>query len=76
MAVKMKIPFEDLLTLVSQLQPEEKERLQQELVKSTQTPVKLNSLSKLLLKGPVFTEEQIAIIEENRQSINEWRTVS
>jgi hypothetical protein len=76
MAVKMKIPFEDLLTLVSQLQPEEKERLQQELVKSTQSQVKLNSLSKLLLKGPVFTEEQIAIIEENRQYINEWRTVS
>lgn len=76
MVVKMKIPFEDLLTLVSQLQPEEKERLQQELARSTKTPVKLNSLSKLLLNGPIFTEEQIAIIEENRQSINEWRTAS
>lgn len=30
--------------------------------------------SDLLLKGPVFSEEQIKGIEEARKSINEWRT--
>lgn len=28
----------------------------------------------LLLKGPVATEKQIAVIENNRKAINQWRT--
>ncbi len=30
--------------------------------------------SDILLKGPVFSDEQIQKIEETRKSINEWRT--
>jgi len=40
---------------------------------STPEPKK-SRLRELLLNGPVFSDEQIKTIEENRKSINQWRT--
>jgi hypothetical protein len=70
----MHIPFEELVSIVRQLSPEDKAKLQQELTNDV-IPVSRNSrLTELLLTGPVFTDEQIKTIEENRKSINQWRT--
>jgi len=33
-----------------------------------------SKLSDILLKGPVFSEDQIQNIDKARKSINEWRT--
>ncbi|WP_443938369.1 hypothetical protein [Pedobacter sp. MW01-1-1] len=33
-----------------------------------------SNFSDFLLKGPVFSDDQIAAIKENRKKINQWRT--
>jgi len=73
MEVKVHIPFQELLSIVRQLPPSQKARLQNELAKDTGFAPKKSRLTKLLLDGPVFSEEQINTIQETRNSINQWR---
>ena len=76
MDVKMQIPFNELVEIVRQLSPTQKDILKKELAQKAGpvTNTKKSRLTELLLKGPVFTEDQIKTIEETRKSINEWRT--
>lgn len=73
MEIKVQIPFEELVSIVRQLSPTQKAKLQKELDQETQ-PTERSRLTDLLLNGPVFTDEQIETIEETRKSINQWRT--
>lgn len=73
MRSKKHIPFNELLVAVRQLSPSRKIKLQRELIQDAKPINKKSRLTKLLLEGPVFTDEQIKIIEETRKSINEWR---
>lgn len=70
----MQIPFNELVAIVRQLSPIQKERLQKELTQKAEPVTKKSRLTELLLNGPVFTDEQIKTIEETRKSINQWRT--
>jgi len=74
MEVRVHIPFEELVSIVRQLSPTEKARLQKELTRKTKSAPRNSKLTELLLNGPVFTNEQIKTIEETRKSINQWRT--
>ena len=76
MEVKMQIPFNELVAIVRQLSPTQKERLKKELAQKAKpvTNTKKSRLTELLLNGPVFTDDQIKTIEETRKSINQWRT--
>lgn len=74
MEIKVQIPFNELIAIVHQLSPTQKERLQKELAQKTEPIAKKSGLTELLLNGPVFTDEQIKTIEETRKSINRWRT--
>ena len=74
MEVKVQIPFNELVSIVRQLSPTQKERLQKELTQKAEPFGKKSRLTELLLTGPVFTDEQIKTIEETRKSINQWRT--
>jgi len=76
MEVKVHIPFEELVSIVRQLSPGDRERLEKELAKESKTEPKNSKLTELLLNGPVFSDDQIAVIEETRKSINEWRKKS
>jgi hypothetical protein len=77
MEVTLEIPFEQLVKIVKELAPDQKAELKKELVEKEETnPGKRNSLTELLLNGPVFTKKQIQTIKETRKSINEWRTKS
>lgn len=67
MEVKVHIPFQDLLTIVKQLSPAQKARRQKELAKEGKLVTKKSRLTQLLLNGPVFTNEQIKIIEDTRR---------
>lgn len=73
MEIKAQLPFHQLLAIVKALTPTQKARLKKEL---DETPVMLkeDKFFDFLLKGPVYTDTDIAIIEENRKSISEWRT--
>ncbi|WP_419800772.1 hypothetical protein [Mucilaginibacter sp.] len=74
MEVKVQIPFNELVAIVRQLSSTQKVELQKELIHGTEPVAKKSRLTELLLNGPVFTDEQIEIIEETRKSINQWRT--
>ena len=74
MEVKVDIPFEKLLSIVQQLPEPEKERLKTALERKQASPKSKSRLTEFLLNGPVFSSEQIKLIEENRNTINQWRT--
>ncbi|MGN6436823.1 MAG: hypothetical protein ACTHMM_09835 [Agriterribacter sp.] len=75
MEMKVQVPFQQLLTLVKTLTPTQKARLRKELDEVSDEP-KEDDFINFLLQGPVYSNKDIAIIEENRKSIAEWRTKS
>lgn len=76
MKAKTHIPFQELVTIVKQLSPTQKARLQKELAAESTPPPKRSRLTELLLNGPVFSDEQIKTIEETHKSINQLRRKS
>jgi hypothetical protein len=74
MELRFNIPFQELLTLVKALTPKQRERLRQELDEGTPVQQENNEFIDFLLKGPVYSKEDIRLIEENRKSITAWRT--
>lgn len=74
MEMNVQIPFEQLLTAIKSLTPTEKARLKQELNEEKSAIEDKATYIEMLLNGPIFTEEQIQTIEENRKSIAKWRT--
>ncbi len=77
MEIKVQIPFQQLLTIVKTLTPAQKAQLRKELDEE-ESVVRLeeDDFIHFLLNGPVYSDEDIAIIEENRKSIAAWRTES
>ncbi len=76
MEMNLEIPFQQLLSAVKTLTPAQKARLKKELAKEELANADKSAFIEMLLKGPVFTEEQIQTIEENKKSIAQWRTKS
>ena len=74
MEMNLEIPFQQLLTAVKTLTPAQKAKLKQELTEDETGKEDKSVFIEMLLKGPVFTDEQIETIEENRKSIAQWRT--
>lgn len=75
MEVKIQLPFQQLLTIVKTLSPSQKARLKKELEEKTaKINLKKDDFIDLLLNGPVYSNKDIGIIEENRKSIAAWRT--
>jgi hypothetical protein len=77
MEIKVQIPFQQLLTIVETLTPAQKARLRKALdeEKPAAEP-KEDDFINFLLNGPVYSDKDIAIIEDNRKSIAAWRTKS
>ena len=76
MEIKLDIPFQQLLTVVKTLTPLQKAKLKQELSEEESAKEDKSAFIEMLLKGPVYSEKDIRIIEENRKSIAKWRTKS
>ena len=76
MEVRVQITFNELVSIVRQLSPIQKEKLQKELTQKAQPSVKKSRLTELLLNGPIFTNEQIKTIKETRKSVNQWRKMT
>lgn len=74
MEIKVQIPFQQLLALVKSLTPSQKAKLKKELDEDSVKPQQ--DFINYLLNGPVYSREDIAIVEENRKSIAAWRTNS
>jgi len=72
--MEVQIPFEQILTAIKTLTPTQKAKLKQELNEEKSVSKDKTAFIEMLLNGPVYTEEQIQTIEENRKSIAKWRT--
>ena len=73
--MKVQIPFRELLSVIKTLTPLQKKRLTQELAEEkTDVGGDKAAFIEMLINGPVFTEKEIRVIEENRKSIAKWRT--
>ena len=73
MKMRFDIPFQQLLSLVKALTPNQRERLRQELDENTPKLEEPNDFIDFLLKGPIYSKSDIKIIEENAKSISAWR---
>ncbi len=73
MQIQIDIRFEQLLQIVRTLPARQQQLLKVELEKGSATRTS-SDLEALLLSGPVATKEQIAVIENNRKEVNQWRT--
>jgi hypothetical protein len=76
MEMRFNIPFQELLALVKALSPGQREKLRQELDKGAQYPEENDNFIDFLLNGPVYSKDDIKLIESNRKGISEWRTKS
>ena len=74
MQIQVNIGFDQLLKIVKALPSTQLEQLKAEIEKEVKEEKNTTDLEALLLNGPVATPEQLAIIEENRKAINQWRT--
>ncbi len=74
MQIQVDIGFDQLLKIVKALPATQLEQLKEEIGKEVKEEKTSTDLEDLLLKGPVATPEQLAVIEENRKAINQWRT--
>lgn len=74
MEMKVQVPFQQLLTLVKKLTPTQKAKLRQELNDDKPGIEQKDDFLNFLINGPVYSKNDIAIIEENRKSIAAWRT--
>ncbi|MGB8194242.1 MAG: hypothetical protein WCF67_20085 [Chitinophagaceae bacterium] len=67
------IPFNYLLKIVKGLPVEKLEKLRSEINAETKISTSHSDLATLLLNGPVATKKQLAVIQNNRKAINQWR---
>lgn len=75
MELKVEIPFQQLLTAVKTLTPAQKIKLMQERTEKKSAKDDKSAFIEMLLNGPVYTEKQIQIIEENTKSIAKWTLI-
>lgn len=76
MEMKLQIPFQQILALVKSLTPAQKAKLRQELADEKPSKTDKDEFIEYLLNGPVYSEKEIQVIEDNRKSIATWRTES
>ena len=74
MEMKVQVPFHQLLTIVKTLTPSQKAKLRAELNEEKVETKEQDDFIEYLLKGPVYNDKDLQIIEENRKSIIAWRT--
>ena len=76
MEMKVQVPFQQLLTIVKTLSPIQKAKLRAELNEQKVEEKPQDDFIEYLLKGPVYNDKDIQVIDENRKSIASWRTKS
>ncbi len=74
--MKIQVPFQQLLAPVKSLTHAQKVRLRQELAEEKPAQKDKDEFIEYLLNGPVYSDKEIQVIEENRKSIAAWRTKS
>ena len=74
MQVQVNIEFDQLVQAVKFLPPGQLRQLLSKIEDETEKSISETNLEALFLRGPVATGKQMAVIENNRKAINQWRT--
>lgn len=76
MQIQLDIEFNQLVKIVKTLPAAKLKQLRAVIDKETNkaTVSKSQDLEALLLNGPVATQKQLDVIDNNRKAINQWRT--
>jgi hypothetical protein len=74
MELKVQLPFQQLLTIAKTLTPSQKAKLRKELSEGNTEIKPDDDFINFLLNGPVYSDNDLATIEENGKSITKWRT--
>ena len=72
MELKMDIGLDQLIQAIKQLPAKQLLKLKAELNKSASSKTEKEDFKKFLLQAPVFTEDQVALMEDARKNINKW----
>jgi len=72
MELKMEIGLDQLIEAIKQLPAKQLIKLKAEISRTIPDDIEKEDFKNFLLKAPVFTEEQVSLIEEARKSINKW----
>ena len=68
----MEIGLDQLIQAIKQLPAKQLIKLQAEINKTAPAKTAKEDFKNFLLQAPVFSEDQILLIEEARKSINTW----
>ena len=74
MQIQVDIGFENLVKIVKQLPKDQLLRFKKELEMESAKDTEQENFRSFLLDAPVFTDEQIATIEQTRKDIDQWQT--
>ena len=72
MELKMEIGLDQLIQAIKQLPAGQLLKLKAEINSTAVSKTEKEDFKKFLLQAPVFTEDQIALMEDARKSINKW----
>lgn len=75
MEVQVNIWFEQLVKIVKMLPKRRLKQLLVEIEREAATEKSKSNLEELLLNGPVASKKEIETIVNNRNAINQWRTI-
>ncbi len=69
MEMKVQVPFQQLLTIVKTLTPDQKAKLREELNEEKTETEYQDDFIDFLLGGPVYSDKDIQTIEENKKAL-------
>jgi hypothetical protein len=72
MELKMEIGLDQLIQAIKQLPAKQLARLKAELNNAVPERSDKEAFKAFLLQAPVFTDEQINLIQDARKSMNKW----
>jgi hypothetical protein len=76
MELSIQIGYQQLVQLIQQLPKQHFERLKHDIVSGqlkAQPKMDKSQFKVFLMSGPVMSDEQFHVFEENRQHFNTWR---
>jgi hypothetical protein len=74
MELKMEIDLDQLIQAIKQLPAKQFSRLKIEINNTSPEKTGREDFKKFLLQAPIFTEDDITLMEEARKSISKWGT--
>jgi len=72
MELKMEIGFDQLMQAIKQLPAKQLIKLKAEISRTIPNDIEKEDFKSFLLQAPVFSEEQVLLVEEARKNINKW----